>query len=30
MEAATTLTALADLAPAGAERTFDVSGGGRP
>ncbi|SCG67405.1 AAA domain-containing protein [Micromonospora inositola] len=30
MEAATILTALADLAPAGAERVFDVSGTGRP
>ncbi|MFC0032837.1 AAA domain-containing protein [Micromonospora chaiyaphumensis] len=30
METATILTALADLAPAGAERTFDVSGAGRP
>ncbi|MGW9194530.1 AAA domain-containing protein [Micromonospora chersina] len=30
MEAARILTALADLAPAGAERTFDVSGAGRP
>ncbi|SBT42469.1 AAA domain-containing protein [Micromonospora auratinigra] len=30
MEAATILTALADLAPAGAERSFDVSGAGRP
>ncbi|MGV9806804.1 AAA domain-containing protein [Micromonospora chersina] len=30
MEAARILTALADLAPAGAERTFDVSGPGRP
>lgn len=30
MEAATILTALADLAPAGAERIFDVSGAGRP
>ncbi|WP_262285610.1 AAA domain-containing protein [Micromonospora sp. MA102] len=30
MEAATILTALAELAPAGAERTFDVSGAGRP
>ncbi|MEU8313431.1 AAA domain-containing protein [Micromonospora sp. NPDC048169] len=30
MEAAEILTALADLAPAGAERAFDVSGAGRP
>ncbi|WP_200207438.1 AAA domain-containing protein [Micromonospora coerulea] len=30
MEAARILTALADLAPAGAERVFDVSGTGRP
>ncbi|WP_229791790.1 AAA family ATPase, partial [Micromonospora fulviviridis] len=30
MEAARILTALAELAPAGAERTFDVSGAGRP
>ncbi|MER5456503.1 AAA domain-containing protein [Micromonospora sp. NPDC002389] len=30
MRAATILTALADLAPAGAERVFDVSGTGRP
>ncbi|MEV6814891.1 AAA domain-containing protein [Micromonospora sp. NPDC051296] len=30
MQAATILTALADLAPAGAERVFDVSGTGRP
>ncbi|MGW5081764.1 AAA domain-containing protein [Micromonospora echinospora] len=30
MEAARILTALADLAPAGAERIFDVSGAGRP
>ncbi|SCL33638.1 Part of AAA domain-containing protein [Micromonospora rhizosphaerae] len=30
MEAATILSALADLAPAGAERVFDVSGTGRP
>lgn len=30
MDAATILAALADLAPAGAERTFDVSGAGRP
>ncbi|WP_433528831.1 AAA domain-containing protein [Micromonospora sp. CA-263727] len=30
MHAATILTALADLAPAGAERVFDVSGTGRP
>ncbi|MBU8861297.1 MULTISPECIES: AAA domain-containing protein [unclassified Micromonospora] len=30
MEAAKILTALADLAPAGAERAFDVSGAGRP
>ncbi|MGY0006951.1 AAA domain-containing protein [Micromonospora sp. I033] len=30
MEAARILSALADLAPAGAERTFDVSGAGRP
>ncbi|MFR9777812.1 AAA domain-containing protein [Micromonospora sp. MS34] len=30
METARTLTALADLAPAGAEQTFDVSGSGRP
>ena len=30
MEAAKILTALADLAPAGAERVFDVSGTGRP
>ncbi|MFG3298392.1 AAA domain-containing protein [Micromonospora chersina] len=30
MEAARILTALAELAPAGAERTFDVSGSGRP
>ncbi|MCP3786539.1 AAA domain-containing protein [Micromonospora sp. A3M-1-15] len=30
MEAARILTALAELAPAGAERSFDVSGAGRP
>ncbi|WP_319462351.1 hypothetical protein [Micromonospora sp. RTP1Z1] len=30
MEAATILAALADLAPASAERIFDVSGTGRP
>ncbi|PWU62129.1 hypothetical protein DLE60_01965, partial [Micromonospora globispora] len=30
MEAARILTALADLAPAGAERVLDVSGSGRP
>ncbi|MET8196002.1 AAA domain-containing protein [Micromonospora sp. NPDC005222] len=30
METAKILTALADLAPAGAERAFDVSGAGRP